>query len=130
MSENVDLLKKGYADFSSGDIQAATAPWSDDFTWEGPDSEELPGSGRHEGKDAALQVLQKAVGAWDEFNLSADEFVDGGDTVVVLGHNEASKGGNSIKQPVVNIWRFEGGTPVRLQILTDTLQSAKALDLV
>ena len=127
MSANLDLLEKGYSDFSSGDIGAATEPWPDDFVWEGPNAEELPGSGRQEGKEAALQALEQAVGSWDAFKLTIDEYVGDGDTIVALGHTEASKGDNSIKGPVVHIWRFSDGTPKRLLILTDTLQAARAL---
>ena len=130
MSANLDLLTKGYEDFIRGDVAAATAPWSDDFTWQGPNSEDVPGSGTHEGKQAALQALQQAVGAWDRFELSADEFVDGGDTIVVLGHTEASKGGRDLKGPFVHVWRFREGAPVRIQLLTDTLQSARTLGIV
>jgi ketosteroid isomerase-like protein len=130
VSANADLLKQGYEDFSSGDIEAATEPWSEDFVWQGPDAEGYPGSGTHEGKDAARQVLQEAVGTWDDFRLSVDEIVDGGgDTLVVLGHEEASKGGNSVKQPVVHVWRFKDGTPVRIQLLEDTLHSARTLGI-
>ncbi len=78
---------------------------------------------------AALQALQQAVGAWDEFNLTIDEMVGDGDTVVALGHTENRKGDQSVKAPVVHIWRFSGDTPQRLQILTDTLQSARALGM-
>ncbi len=62
----------------------------------------------HTGKDQALQALQQAVGAWDEFKLPADEFFEDGDTVVVLGHTEVKTGGRSAKTPVVNIWRLAG----------------------
>jgi hypothetical protein len=40
-------------------------------------------------------VLQQAVGAWDKFELSADEFIEQGDTVVVLGHTNLAKGESS-----------------------------------
>ncbi len=129
MADNLEVLRKGYSDFSNGDIGAATEPWPDDFVWEGPNAQELPGSGRHEGKQAARQALESAVGAWDSFRLEIDEYVGDGDTIVALGHNEASKGDKSTKSPVVHIWRFEDGTPKRLQILGDTLQIARALGL-
>ena len=130
MAGNTDRLKQGYQAFSQGDIQTATENWTDDFTWQGTNSEELPGGGEHKGKEAALEVLQKAVGAWDEFKLSADEFYEDGDTVVVLGHTDVKKGDNSAEIPVVHIWRFEGDQVCRLQILTDTLQGAKLLGVV
>jgi uncharacterized protein len=130
MADNTERLKQGYEAFAQGDVQTATENWTDDFTWQGTNSEELPGGGEHKGKDQALQVLQKAVGAWDDFRLSADEFYEDGDTVVVLGHTDVKKGDQSAQIPVVHIWRFQGDQACRLQVLTDTLQVAKLLGVV
>lgn len=127
MAGNMDILKKGYEDFGNGDIEAATEPWPDDFVWDGGSSSDLPGGGEHKGKDKALQTLQQAVGAWDKFELHIDELVGDGDTVVALGHTHLEKGGESAQLPVVHVWRFADGTPKRIQILTDTHQSAKLL---
>ena len=128
MAGKADLLRERYEQFSQGDLETALSNWTDDFTWEGSNSEELPGGGTHQGKDKAIEVLQQAVGAWDEFNLTPDEFYENGDTVVVLGHTEVKKGDQSAKVPVVHIWRFRGDDQVcRLQILTDTFQAAQLL---
>jgi ketosteroid isomerase-like protein len=127
MGENLDGLKQGYEDFSKGDIEAASRLWADDIVWQGSNSEDLPGGGTHEGKDAFLKVLQGAVGAWDEFGLSADEFFEDGDSIVVLAHNNVKKGDKSAELPVVHIWRFENGEVKRLQLLTDTYQAAQLL---
>lgn len=130
MAGKTELLKERYQMFSQGDLEGALANWTDDFVWDGANASELPGSGRHEGKQAAIQVLQQAVGAFDKFELSADEFVEQGDTVVVLGHTNVAKGDQSEELPVVHIWRFRGEEEVcRLQILTDTLQSAHVLGI-
>jgi ketosteroid isomerase-like protein len=130
MAGKTELLKERYQQFSQGDIEKALADWTDDFVWEGANASELPGSGTDEGKQAAIQVLQQAVGAFDKFELSADEFVEQGDTVVVLGHTDVAKGDQSERLPVVHIWRFRGEDQVcRLQILTDTLQSARVLGI-
>ncbi|MDP9259758.1 MAG: nuclear transport factor 2 family protein [Actinomycetota bacterium] len=128
MAGKSDLLRERYAQFSQGDLESALSNWSEDFTWEGGNSEDMPGGGTHEGKDTAVKVLQQAVGAWDEFSLVADEFFEDGDTVVVLGHTDVTKGDRSAKLPVVHIWRFRGDDEVcRLQILTDTLHAADIL---
>jgi ketosteroid isomerase-like protein len=128
MASKTDLLRERYEQFSQGDIESALSNWTDDFTWEGGNSEDMPGGGTHRGKEQSVQVLQQAVGAWDEFKLSADEFYENGDTVVVLGHTDVKKGDESAQLPVVHIWRFRGDDEVcRLQILTDTLQGARML---
>lgn len=131
MAGNADALRERYQRFSQGDIEGALDLWTDDFVWEGSSSSELPGSGRHEGKPAAIEVLQQAVGAWDKFELTADEFIEQGDTVVVLGHTDVAKGDRSARIPVVHIWRWRGeGEICRLQILTETLESAQILGVV
>jgi ketosteroid isomerase-like protein len=101
MAGKTDALRERYERFSAGDLERALDIWTDDFVWEGVGSD-LPGSGQYEGKQVAIEVLQQAVGAWDKFELSADEFVEQGDTVVVLGHQDIAKGGRSARTPVVN----------------------------
>jgi uncharacterized protein len=130
MAGKSDALRERYERFSQGDLEGALDLWSDDFVWEGASASGLPGSGRHEGKQAAIEVLQQVVGAWDKFELSADEFIEQGDTVVVLGHTDLAKGERSERLPVVHIWRYRGDEEIcRLQILTDTLQSARILGI-
>ena len=102
--------------------------WTDDFVWEYHASG-IPGSGRYEGRQAAIGAVQQTVGKWDKFELSADEFFEQGDTVVALAHIDAAKGDQSERLPVVHIWRFRGERPCRLEILTDTLTVARLLGL-
>jgi len=87
-------VEGGYERFIAGDLEGAVDLWTDDFLWDGAGSG-LPGSGQYEGKQAAIDVLQQAVGAWDKFELSADEFVEQGDTVVTLGRTDVTKGDRS-----------------------------------
>ena len=127
MAGRIDETRERYGKFAQGDVEGAVSNWADDFVWQGSNSTELPGGGEHRGRDAALQVLGEAVGAWDEFVLTADEFFEDGDTVVVLGHTDVKKGDSSAQIPVVHIWRWEGDQAKRLQILTDTHQAAQLL---
>jgi ketosteroid isomerase-like protein len=128
MAAKTDALREQYAYFSQGDLERALDLWTDDFVWDGDESD-LPGSGRHEGRQAAIAVLQETVSVWDTFELSADEFVEQGDTVVVLGHADVSKGDRSGRLPLVHIWRYRGDQICRLQILIDSLGMARLLDL-
>jgi ketosteroid isomerase-like protein len=129
MGGNADLAKQAYERFAQGDVQGATENWADDIVWQGPNSTELPGGGEHSGKDAALETLGKAVGAWDEFTLHMDEFFEKNESVVALGHSHVKKGDKEAQTPVVHILRFEQGKVKRFQILTDTYQAAQILGI-
>jgi ketosteroid isomerase-like protein len=129
MAGRVDQMRQRYEEFSQGDLESALQDWADDVVWQGSNSTELPGGGEHRGKDEAVRVLQETVGSWDEFSLTADEFFEEGDTVVVLAHTDVKKGDQSAQVPVVHIWRWEGDEIKRLQILTDTHQTAQMLGM-
>ena len=121
MSQNTDVLKGGYDAFNSGDQQALTDVFAEDVRWEGSNDERVPGAGTFDGRDDALQALGQAVEPFESFSSQPDEFIEQGDTVVVLGHTEArSKSGNDLKVPFVHVWRMEGGKIKRGQLLTDT----------
>jgi uncharacterized protein len=128
MSENTDALKRGYDAFNSGDAETVAALYEDDVRWEGPNTQGLPMSGTHEGKDAVLQALGEIGNDFDEFRAVPDEMIEQGDTVVVLSHLEGrTKSGNDIKLPGVEVWRMSGGKAKRVQTLTDTAEMKQAL---
>ena len=130
MAGRIEETKQRYQRFDEGDVQGALENWADDVVWEGSNSTELPGGGVHEGKEKVTQVLGQAVGAWDDFKFTPDEFFEEGDTVVVLGHNEVRKGDKSAKTPVVHIFRWQGDEVKRFQVLIDTYQAAELLGMV
>jgi ketosteroid isomerase-like protein len=128
MSENSDALKRGYEAFNNGDAEAVAELYTDDVTWEGPNTEGVPMSGKHEGKDAVMQALGQLGEMFESFNVSPDEMVEEGDTIVVLSNVTArTKSGNEIKSPGVEIWRMTGGKANRVQSLGDTAEMKAAL---
>ena len=129
MTGKTDALRERYERFSTGDLEGALDLWTDDFVWDGGASG-LPGSGRHEGKQAAIAVLQQLLGSWDKFELGADEFFEADDTVVVLAHTDLAKGDRSARQLTVHIWRYRGDQICSFQFLSDTLEGARILGVV
>lgn len=129
MGTKADVLRERYERFGRGDIAGALDVWSDDFVWDGDDSG-LPGSGLYEGKQAAVGVLQQAVGAFDTFALVIDEYIEEGDTVVALGHSEVTKGDQSASVQAVHIWTFRGDQICRFRAIVDTLKTARLLGVI
>jgi len=56
MGSNADTMRDAYDAFGRGDMDAVMATWTDDIRWDGSNNEELPGGGRHEGKQAVAQT--------------------------------------------------------------------------
>ena len=126
---NVDALKEGYEAFARGDLDGATATFSDNIRWENPEAPQVPNSGVTEGKDAVKQFFGELGNYWESFDLTPDEFIESGDTIVVLSHSQ-SKGketGKEVRLPWVHVWRYSGGEVTEVQALTDTALSADAL---
>ena len=126
---NTDTLKQGYEAFGRGDLDGATENFADDVRWENPEAPQLPNSGVTEGKDSVKQLFAELANYWESFTITPDEFIESGDTVVVLSHSDA-KGkdtGKEVKLPWAHVWRFSDGKVVEVQALTDTALAADAL---
>ena len=128
MSDNTDALKRGYDAFNSGDAETLAGVFGDDVRWEGSEDKRVPGGGIHEGRDAVMAALGEATEPFESFSSQPDEWIEDGDTVVVLGHTEGkTKSGNDLKVPFVHIWRMSDGQIKRGQLLTDTAVILAAL---
>jgi ketosteroid isomerase-like protein len=128
MSENSDALKRAYEAFNQGDIDTVREILAEDARWEGPNTDGVPMSGTHEGRDAVLQALGSIGESFETFSASPDELVEEGETIVVLSHLEGkSKSGNEIKLPGVEVWRMSGGKANRIQSLVDTAEIKSAI---
>lgn len=129
MAGNVETLREAYEAFARGDMDTVMSAWNDDIVWEGPNAEELPGGGTHRGKQAVAAMLGEISQRWERFEAPADEFVDGGDTVVILGHvdGRTKETGKDVQVPYVHVWRMSGGKADRVLTLTDTAVVLAAL---
>jgi ketosteroid isomerase-like protein len=126
---NTDTLKQGYEAFGRGDLDGATESFADSIRWENPEAPQIPNNGVTEGKDAVKQLFADLGTYWESFSIVPDEFIESGDTVVVLSHAEAKgkETGKQVRLPWVHIWRFSGGQVTEVQALTDTALAADAL---
>jgi uncharacterized protein len=126
---NSDTLKQGYEAFGRGDLDGATENFADDIRWENPEAPQMPNNGVNQGRDAVKQLFADLDNYWESFTITPDEFIESGDTVVVLSHSEAKgkDAGKEVKLPWVHVWRFSGGKVTEVQALTDTALAADAL---
>jgi ketosteroid isomerase-like protein len=126
--ENVALVQGIYAGLRAGDVPGVVARMSPDIVWN--EAENFPYADRNPylGPEAILTGVFARLGTeWEGFAAIADEFLDAGDTVVVLGRYQGTylSTGRTLDAQLVHVWRIEDGKAVAFQQYTDTLQVAR-----
>lgn len=87
MSEqNTAIAQKAYENFKTGNMQALLDQMSDDVTWELPEVEGVPLSGKRNGRDGVKEFFAILARDQEVIEFEPREFVAAGDKVVSLGH--------------------------------------------
>ena len=123
---NVDTARSAYAAFSSGDLEALRDTFAEDAVW--VTSDELPLGGETRGRDQILANFGQIPNYWSSFSVSPEEFIDGGDWVVVRGTQSAGNDKGSFEAPFAHLLKFSDGLTVRGEFFADSAKAAKLLD--
>jgi uncharacterized protein len=127
---NADPVKALYAAFAKGDMPAALATMAPDIVWN--EAENYPYADRNPyvGPEAVLHgVFARIGGDWEGFAATPDEFIDGGDTIVSLGHYTGAfkATGKPMRAQFAHVCRVKDGKITRFQQYADTLGTAVAM---
>lgn len=127
---NVDIVRGVYEAFGRGDIPAVLGAMSPDIEWNEAENFAYADGNPYCGPDAIVGgVFARLGGEWHGFAAVPEEYLDAGDTVVVLGRYRGTykATGEAMDAQMAHIWRIEGGKAVRFQQHTDTLQAAQVM---
>ena len=128
-NENVETLRGLYEAFARGDVAAVLATLSPDVEW--TEAEGFPYGGTYYGPEAVLaNVFMKLGTEWEGYSAVPEEFVGGGDTVVVLGTYSGTykATGKSFQAPFAHAWTMQNGKVARFRQYTDTVKVREALE--
>jgi ketosteroid isomerase-like protein len=125
--ENVDLVRGGYEAFGRQDIPGVLERFDANIEWTAPDT--LPNGGTHHGPDGVAGFFGTLPETWAELRVEPEEYLDAGDTVVVLGTHRA-RGHNGVTADAgwVHVWDVKGGKVVRFRETADTAKLLPALE--
>lgn len=126
--ENVDLIRAIYDSFAAGDVPGVVARMSPDMVWNEAENFPYADGNPYCGPQAILGGVFARLGSeWDGFAAVPEEFLDAGDTVVVLGRYRGTfkATGLVMDAQLAHVWRVTDGKAVRFQQFTDTLQAAR-----
>jgi ketosteroid isomerase-like protein len=127
--QNVDLVRAIYDALGTGDIPGVGARMAADIEWYEAESHPYAEGNPYRGLDEILGgVFARLGGEWDGFAAVPEEFLDAGDTVIVLGRYRGTSRatGGALDAQFVHVWRIADGKAARFQQYTDTLQFARA----
>jgi ketosteroid isomerase-like protein len=132
-SENVALIRAIYAAFASGDGAGIVSRMSPDIVWNEAENFPYSDGNPYQGPEAiAAGVFARCGGEWDGFEALPEEYLDAGDTVVVLGRYRGryKATGRDQNSQCVHVWRIAGGKATGFQQYVDTLQVARVTGAV
>ena len=120
MSANLDRLEALYDAFAQGDVAAVLGTMDDRIEWREPES--LPYEDQVGPQAVAENVFARVVQDVNDFAVSPEEFVDGGETIAVTGRysGRGAKTGLAFNTPFVHVWKFRNGKAVYFRTYTDT----------
>jgi ketosteroid isomerase-like protein len=125
----VDLVRRSYAAFDRGDLDAVLADFDPEIEWH--QAQGLPHGGLYRGRDAVRRNVFEPLDAewWETFAATPEEFIDGGGQVVVLGRyrGTAKRTGKALDVPFVHVWTVVDGRATRFRQFLDTAGWVEAL---
>jgi ketosteroid isomerase-like protein len=110
--DNKELIERGYAAFTSGDIEAVMSLFDDDIEWVQPGQSAV--SGTFHGKAEVMEHLGRL--AEKTLTVKLNQLIAEGDTVVAI--TEVTAGGETGED--ADVFTLRNGKTVRAQMHGDT----------
>jgi len=121
---NVDLVKQGYSNFATGNVEAVLANFDPAIEWH--ECKGMPfvkGDGIYKGQEAVVNnVFMNLPVYFDGFNIVINQLFGDGDKVVMVGYYQGTNKatGNSFKANATHVWTIKDGKFVHLFQAVDT----------
>ena len=124
--ENVDLVRGGYDDFNSGNIEGVTARFHPEIEWNEPGGGNAPAGTFTGPEEVANGVFGTVPENFDEFSCTVEDARDEGDTVVVTARFRGrNKSGAELDLPAEHDWEVRDGKITRFENKIDQEAWAK-----
>lgn len=124
-SDNVAAIRAAYEAFARQDIAAVMAAFDEDIEWVSPDI--LPFGGTHHGHAGVGSFFSELPAHWQDLSVEPEEFIDGGDTIVVLIRLRGVGAAGPLETQAVHLWRLRAGRAVSFHEYSDTARALQAM---
>ena len=105
---NAELLRKGYAAFSSGDLDTVRSIFAEDIAWHVGGKSQLAGD--YKGIDDVFGFFGKLFElSGGNFTMTVHDVIANDEHGVALVHSEATNGDKRLDQNTVHVWHISAG---------------------
>jgi ketosteroid isomerase-like protein len=124
--ENVELVRGGYDDFNSGNIEGVIGRFHPEIEWIEPGGGSAP-AGTFNGPESVANEVFAAVPAnFDEFTCTVEQANDQGDTIVAtVRFRGKNKSGAQLDTQAEHVWEIRDGKIARMENKVDDEAWAK-----
>jgi uncharacterized protein len=102
---DVEVIRRGYAAFSAGDMATLNELFTEDAVWHVPGAGPL--SGAKEGREDILsffgELMSRSAGT---LQVTLDDVVGGAQHTVALNRNQATRGSQTLQQNAVVVFQL------------------------
>ena len=132
--ENVETLRRLYAEWAKGNLWALRDIADPNIEWEwSPGLASISGGARiYRGLDEIGAATLEFVDGWDRYWMTAEDFIDVDDEVVVVPMNLHARAAGSdkvIDQPSAGVWTLRNGKAVSVRYYDDRDEALEAAGL-
>jgi ketosteroid isomerase-like protein len=126
--QNTDIVKRAYASFKSGDMNALMATYANDVSWEVYGPSTIPTAGVRKGLSGVQEFFGMLDSAMSVQSFEPREFIAQGDQVVVLGDYswKVKATGRTFTAKWAHVATLKDGKIVRFREYTDTAAAVAA----
>ena len=117
MSEqDVNTMRTAYEAFNRGDVPAVLEAFDPQIEWHEPGGGRAPQGTFSGAESVANDVFATVPENFDEFEAQAEEFIDAGEHLVVVGtFRGKSKAGRQMQARYAHVWRMRDGKAVSFE---------------
>jgi ketosteroid isomerase-like protein len=127
--ENVEVVRRMYNAFHSGDADGALAHFDPEVVVDA--SKARPDGGRGQGREQLNVIVAAWMGTWDEWHEEIEEMRDLGSQVLVLSvqRGRGKGSGVEVEARYALLYDVHGGKITRLVMYADQAQALEAAGL-
>jgi ketosteroid isomerase-like protein len=128
--ENADALRAVYEEWAKGNFEAGGDLWDRRVLFI-PVSD-LPDVGEYLGPEGVTAFMVAFLQAWTDFTITAEEWIEAGDSVVVVANQQGE--GRESRIPAAlhqqfHVWTFRGSAVIRFEAFQDRAEALEAVGL-